>query len=387
MTAPNWTLIDGGLSSEGLNHHTSRPAHRPTLLGAASGLWAAWSELPEVGNRSSLRIQTYDGALWSPQDDGGPEGLSTNALAAMLSPKLIEHSGQVYLGCLECQSAPGGLARLLTHQAPGDWAEVDQGALNFDPDRPARQLALCSDGTNLYAAWCEESNLGWRLRCGYLDAQGGWSWLDGAGLEGLNSDGENAQHPALAWIHGKLNLVWLEQRGNWGPRSMDWSPQTGWENTDPFDFWNQEPLTNRLHACPPQMQTCSVGIVLALGWRYQKVTQWSGYVFDGSQWNHMNPNLAWTHSQAHPAALSPWGEGSALLVSPQDLQVISNPVALDWQDPKDLGPGFRVQEGAKIGGLALAQWNQGLYALWSESNDLPEQNRATQIRAAQITGL
>ncbi len=204
-------------TAAGLNKVATREAHSVDLAVAGGTLFAAWHEFN--GTAQQIRVASYSGSgqAWSFVDGDGTKGINKDETKAAVAPRLAVVGSKLYATWLET-AALHDQVRVAVYSgnaAAPAWTFVDgagANGLNRDPSADASDPQLAVVGSKLYAVWAEpDAEAVFQIRAAVYngnDAAPAWAQVDGGGV--LRN---GAQHvtPRAAVLGDKLYVLWVEQ--------------------------------------------------------------------------------------------------------------------------------------------------------------------------------
>jgi len=204
----DWTIIDGGDDTNGLNENPLQGASMPKLAVSNDALYVAWRE--NNGTADQIRVKKYDGEDWVSLDNGS-NGLNVDPSVSASSPDMAVLNNELYVTWIERGESSNQVYVKMYDEE--DWIRVDDGGLNVDADQNASIPTLAAFNGTLYAAWDEYNGTASQIRVKKYDGEG-WTSLDGNDTNGLNvNPSKNASSPKLVAFQNELYAAWNEYDG------------------------------------------------------------------------------------------------------------------------------------------------------------------------------
>lgn len=204
--------VGGWVAAEEGGISTTYNSKYPSLAVFNSTLYAAWQETH--GATDEIAIKKYNGT-WDLLSGMVSTKLNSSSNNAR-NPALATFGSVLYAAWVESDS---GVWLVHVKKYDGStWSfiqdyTVSEGrtCINHDSGSPGKDVKLLDFNGNLYATWAEQVSGGkYQIRVSVFNGSL-WSSIDGNGPNGLNKDpGQDAQSPSLGVFNGNLYIVWEE---------------------------------------------------------------------------------------------------------------------------------------------------------------------------------
>ncbi|MFH2131934.1 MAG: hypothetical protein ABIK68_16285 [bacterium] len=226
-------------SASGLNYSPAQEARLPSMAVMGSNLYLAWEEKNSCCEQ--IRVKKWDGSTWSYIDGGGDSGINQNSLKAAKEPRLVVFNTKLYAIWREQTITTGNpwQVRLAEWNGSTGWVFKDSGSdagFNFDTSKSVGEYPFAFVfNSKLYIAWTE-ANASSVDQLRVLEWNGTTPrFVDGNSGNGLNRDATKGTFaPSLFEFNSKLLLAWSEPNasGNHQLRVAQWDGSSAWTFVD-----------------------------------------------------------------------------------------------------------------------------------------------------------
>ena len=161
----SWTFVDGNAST-GLNKTTGKNATDPSMAVLSNKLYIAWSET-NADNRTQIRVKSYDGSNWSFVDGGNAtKGINKDYTQNASYPQLVKvadnsSSSKLYAVWLEENGSTQ--VRVAEFDGTSTWSFKDGDSfdgLNLNTAKITGKPSAAAYLNQLIVAWSETNSLG-----------------------------------------------------------------------------------------------------------------------------------------------------------------------------------------------------------------------------------
>lgn len=224
-----WTFVDGNLST-GLNFNTTKSARNVDTLVNNSKLLAVWDEPEGTSGARQIRASQYNGndssPSWSFIDGGATTGLNRNTARVAQTPAAVSTTANnVFVVFTEENTSVNTQIRVKKYNGAA-WSNFDtsnaENGLNVNPAKNATVPAIAFLAGRLYLVWQELNNSNVntiRTSCNEDQTTAAWASIDGG--VGLNkATARHARNPRIFVFNNKVYVAWVEEASASGPQQV-----------------------------------------------------------------------------------------------------------------------------------------------------------------------